>query len=97
MIEYNKWIEIKSNDVIFYKYDLENGDSVVYSMNDEVGLVDLFCIYTKKEDIRYTEELMSLNMLYIASGEDTEMLRALMKMTYQEHIGEISPIGKWYD
>ena len=49
MTEYNKWIEIKSNDVIFYKYDLENGDSIVYSMNDEVGLVDLFCIYIKKK------------------------------------------------
>lgn len=91
MIEYNKWIEIKSNDVIFYKYDLENGDSIIYSMNDEVGLVDLFCIYIKEKNIRYTKELMSLNILYIASGEDVETLRALMKNIYQEHIGE------WYD
>lgn len=37
MIEYNKWTEVKSNDVIFYKYDLENGDSLSYYMYDDIA------------------------------------------------------------
>lgn len=87
---YDEWIETELKGVSFYHYDLQNGDKIIYSVN-EYGLVDCFVIYIKELNNKYShsqEELSIMNMLYIAGGEDLEELRVMMKLTYKSMIGE---------
>lgn len=96
-IKYNEWTDIKMDGVQFYQYELENGDKIIYSVN-EYGLVDCFVIYIKESNTMHKhsqEELSVMNMLYIAGGEDIEALRAMMTLTYKSVIGEdLSHLGR---
>ena len=97
MSEYNKWVETELEGVMFYQYKLENGDKIIYSVN-EYGLVDCFVIYIKEFGTVYkhsSEELSIMNMLYIAGGDDIEALRVIMTLTYKSVIGaDLSYLGR---
>lgn len=97
MSEYKKWVETELEEVTFYQYELENGDKIIYSVN-EYGLVDCFVIYIKESNTIHKhlqEELSVMNMLYIAGGEDIEALRVMMTLTYKSVIGEdLSHLGR---
>jgi hypothetical protein len=100
MSEYKKWVETELEEVTFYQYELENGDKIIYSVN-EYGLVDCFVIYIKESNTIHKhlqEELSLLNVLYISSGEDIETLRSIMKLTYKEiSTGDYSYLGRMID
>lgn len=84
-IKYNEWEDIELENVPFCRYKLENGDQLIYSMN-EYGLLDLATIYLKESNTmrHYEEDEMSVvNMIFIASGEDIEMIRSLIKLDYK--------------
>ena len=97
MSEYNKWVETELEGVLFYQYKLENGDKIIYSVN-EYGLVDCFVIYIKESNTMHKhsqEELSVMNMLYVAGGDDIEALRAIMTLTYKSVIGAgLSHLGR---
>ena len=84
--------------VQFYKYELENGDKIIYSMN-EYELIDVFCVYVGGcTKFHNPEELSLLNVLYISFGEDIETLRSIMKLTYKEiSTGDYSYLGRMID
>lgn len=81
-----KWtrMEIKGEEI--WKCVFDNGDIIVYSIDKEDGLIDLFNMYIKEGNIKYIEELSSLNMLYLSSGFDIETVRAIMKISYRERV-----------
>lgn len=97
-IKYNEWIEVEVKGIPFFKYELENGDKIIYSMN-EFDILDIFCIYINGATKYHTQdELGVLNMLYISSGENLETLRSIMNLTYKEMLtGDYSYLGRMID
>lgn len=81
-----EWIKVETQGEDFWKYVFDNGDLIVYSIDKENGLIDLFNMYIKEGNIKYIEELSSLNMLYLSSGFDIETVRAIMKISYRERV-----------
>ena len=98
MVEYNKWIETELKNIPFYQYNLENGDMLIYSVNG-YGFIDLFCIYIDGSKYYHKdEELHILNILYISSGDNIEMIRSIMNLTYKEMLnGDYSYLGRMID
>lgn len=81
-----KWIRMEIKGEEIWKCVFDNGDIIVYSIDKEDGLIDLFNMYIKEGNIKYIEELSSLNMLYLSSGFDIETVRAIMKISYRERV-----------
>ena len=79
-----EWIKVEVEGENFWKYVFDNGDIIFYSIDKEDGLIDLFNMYIKADKIKYIEDLGSLNMLYLSSGFDIEVIRAIMKISYKE-------------
>ena len=98
MVEYNKWIETELKNISFCHYNLENGDMLIYSVN-EYGFVDLFCIYIDGSKYYHNDdELGVLNMLYISSGNNIDTIRSIMNLTYKEMLnGDYSYLGRTID
>lgn len=87
--KYNEWEYVELENIPFYCYNLENGDKLIYSV-DECGMLDYYTMYLKELNIRHDyskEEISIMNMFYIASGEDIEVIRSLITLNYKSMIG----------